>query len=45
MKGVKMSDFLPALIAGVVFAMGGMVFFGVLIGIGCLIELMERGGE
>lgn len=40
-----MSDFLPAMIAGMIFAIGGMVFFGVLIGIGCLIELMERSWE
>ena len=40
-----MSDFLPAMIAGMIFATGGMLFFAVLIGIGCLIELMERSGE
>jgi len=40
-----MNDFLPALIAGMIFATGGMLFFAVLIGIGCLIELMERSGE
>ncbi len=42
MKGMKMNDFLPALIAGVVFAMGGMLFFAFLMLIGALIEWMEK---
>ena len=37
-----MNDFLPALIAGVVFAMGGMLCFAFLMLIGALIEWMEK---
>tara|TARA_A100001515_G_C4554312_1_gene204517 strand:+ start:327 stop:443 length:117 start_codon:yes stop_codon:yes gene_type:complete len=37
-----MNDFLPALIAGVVFSMGGMLFFAFLMLIGELIEWMEK---
>ena len=39
---MKMNDFLPALIAGVVFSMGGMLFFAFLMLIGELIEWMEK---
>ena len=45
MKGMKMNDFLPAMIAGMVFAMGGMLFFGFLITIGILIEWVEKRWE
>ena len=37
-----MNDMLIGLIAGLIFATGGMVFFGVLIGIGYIIEWYER---
>ena len=40
-----MTDLLVGIGAGLIFATGGMLFFAVLIGIGCLIELMERSGE
>ena len=41
MKGKKMNDFLPALIAGLMFSMSGMLCFGVLISIGYMIEWVE----
>ena len=45
MKGMKMNDFLPAMIAGMIFATGGMLFFGFLITIGILIEWVEKRWE
>ena len=36
-----MSDLLVGVSAGLIFATGGMMFFGVLIGIGYIIELYE----
>lgn len=36
-----MSDLLVGLSAGLIFATGGMIFFGVLIGIGYMIEWYE----
>jgi len=37
-----MNDLIPALISGVVFAMGGMMFFALLVGIGYLLEWWEK---
>ena len=37
-----MNDMLIGIGAGLIFATGGMVFFGVLIGIGYIIEWYER---
>ena len=37
-----MNDMLIGIGAGIIFATGGMVFFGVLIGIGYIIEWYER---
>ena len=41
MKGKKMTDLLVGIGAGLIFATSGMMFFGVLIGIGYIIEWYE----
>ncbi len=42
MKGKKMSEILFGLGVGLVFALGGLMCFGILIGIGELLEWYER---
>jgi hypothetical protein len=42
MKGKKMSDILFGLGVGLIFAFGALMSFGVLIGIGYILEWFER---